>query len=92
MAFDPHVFKPADIHFYDKWDYLNRFYGALHVKRHLAAELKAIIEFEPGMYNHQQMKAIRNEYVKLPGIRFGWVMGKTAVQVSSCNELKTKYY
>ena len=27
------------------------------------------------------MRAIRDEYTKLPGIRFGWVMGKTAVQV-----------
>ena len=45
--------------------------------------MKAIIEFEPGLYNHIQMKAIRDEYVKLPGIRFGWVKGKTAVQVST---------
>ena len=46
----------------------------------LAHEHKATIEFEPGMYNNIQMKAIRDEYVKLPSIRFGWVMGKTAIQ------------
>ena len=38
---------------------------------------------QPGYYNHIQMRALRDEYTKLPGIRFAWVMGKTAVQVSS---------
>ena len=46
-------------------------------------ELKAILDFEPGLYTHIQMKHIRDEYLKLPGIKFGWVLGKKAVEVST---------
>ena len=74
---------PHDIKHYTFWNELNRFYGAVEVNTQLAHEHKAVIEFEPGMYNNIQMKAIRDEYVKLPSIRFGWVMGKTAIQVKS---------
>ena len=83
VSFDPKVTRPQDIGAYNYWEKLNRFYGALNINKDLAKELKAIIEFEPGLYNHIQMRAIRDEYTKLPGIRFGWVMGKTAVQVST---------
>lgn len=82
VSFDPKEIEPRDIHFYNHWEKLNRFYGVLNINRELAPELKAIIEFQPGYYDHIQMRAIRDEYTKLPGIRFGWVMGKTAVQVS----------
>ena len=75
--------QPKDIFNYNFWEKLNQFYGAIHIQKELAKDMKAIIEFEPGLYNHIQMKAIRDEYVKLPGIRFGWVKGKTAVQVST---------
>ena len=76
--------QPKDIFNYDLWEKLNQFYGAIHIQKELLAkDMKSIIEFEPGLYNHIQMKAIRDEYVKLPGIRFGWVKGKTAVQVST---------
>ena len=76
--------KPTDIDFYHHWERLNRFYGVLNINKDLAQDLKAILDFQPGYYNHIQMRAIRDEYIKLPGIRFGWVMGKTAVQVSFC--------
>ena len=75
--------QPNNILDYNLWEKLNQFYGAIHIQKELAKDMKAIIEFEPGLYNHIQMKAIRDEYVKLPGIRFGWVKGKTAVQVST---------
>ena len=81
MSFNPEVIAPHDIKHYTFWNELNRFYGAVEVNTKLAHEHKATIEFEPGMYNNIQMKAIRDEYVKLPSIRFGWVMGKTAIQV-----------
>ena len=81
MSFNPEVIDPRDIKHYTFWNELNRFYGAVEVNTKLAHEHKATIEFEPGMYNNIQMKAIRDEYVKLPSIRFGWVMGKTAIQV-----------
>ena len=81
MSFNPEVIAPHDIKHYRFWNELNRFYGAVEVNTKLAHEHKATIEFEPGMYNNIQMKAIRDEYVKLPSIRFGWVMGKTAIQV-----------
>ena len=29
------------------------------------------------------MKAIRDEYLKLPGIKFGWVTGKRATAIRS---------
>ena len=29
------------------------------------------------------MKAIRDEYLKLKGIKFGWIVGKKAVKVST---------
>ena len=100
MSFNPEVIAPHDIKHYTFWNELNRFYGAVEVNTKLAHEHKATIEFEPGMYNNIQMKAIRDEYVKLPSIRFGWVMGKTAIQVdywgfclnfqSTSGELKTK--
>ena len=32
------------------------------------------------------MKAIRDEYLKLPGIKFGWVTGKRATAIRSHNE------
>ena len=83
MSFNPEVIGPHDIKHYTFWNELNRFYGAVEVNTQLAHEHKAIIEFEPGMYNNIQMKAIRDEYVKLPSIRFGWVMGKTAIQVNN---------
>ena len=83
VSFNPEVIGPHDIKHYTFWNELNRFYGAVEVNTQLAHEHKAIIEFEPGMYNNIQMKAIRDEYVKLPSIRFGWVMGKTAIQVNN---------
>ena len=46
-------------------------------------ELKAVLHFEPGLYTHIQMKHIRDEYLKLPGIKFGWVLGKKAAEVST---------
>ena len=81
VSFNPEVIGPHDIKHYTFWNELNRFYGAVEVNTKLAHEHKATIEFEAGMYNNIQMKAIRDEYVKLPSIRFGWVMGKTAIQV-----------
>ena len=30
-----------------------------------------------------KMKAIRDEYLKLKGIKFGWIVGKKAVKVST---------
>ena len=77
------MMTPEGIHHYHHWNNLNRIYGAINIVMDLAHELKAIVEFEPGIYNHNQMKAIRDEYIKLPGIRFGWVMGKKAVQVTN---------
>ena len=49
----------------------------------IQGELIDFISLQLGYYNHIQMRALRDEYTKLPGIRFAWVMGKTAVQVSS---------
>jgi hypothetical protein len=83
VAFDPSRVRPEDIYTYNKWKDLNHQYGAVNINKDLAKELKAIIEFDPGLYNHLQLKAIRDEYVKLPGIKFGWVMGKTSVQIST---------
>ena len=34
-----------------------------------------------------QMKAIRDEYLKLPGIKFGWVTGKRATAIRSRKKL-----
>lgn len=49
----------------------------------MASDLKSVLEFEPGLYSHTQMKAIRDEYLKLPGIKFGWVTGRRAKEVST---------
>ena len=43
----------------------------------------AILDFEPGLYTQHQMKSIRDEYLKLPGIKFGWVTGRRAEEVST---------
>ncbi len=81
VGFDKKTMDSNAIHSYQHWNGLNRIYGAINIIKDLAHDLKAIVEFEPGIYNHNQMKAIRDEYVKLPGIQFGWVMGKKAIQV-----------
>jgi hypothetical protein len=62
------------------WNSLNYIYGVIKIS---FDTFKAVLEFEPGLYTHKQMKAIRDEYLKLPGIKFGWVMGKRALEVST---------
>jgi len=83
VSFNPNKIKPHEIDTYNSWEELNRFYGVVNINKDLGDKWKAIIEFQPGYYNHIQMRALRDEYTKLPGIRFAWVMGKTAVQVST---------
>ena len=65
------------------WNSLNYIYGVIKINFDTDKQLKSVLEFEPGLYTHTQMKAIRDEYLKLPGIKFGWVMGKRALEVST---------
>ena len=72
---------PETVLQYHHWKDLNRIYGVVSTDLGFRHELKAVLEFEPGLFTHFQMKAIRDEYLKLPGIKFGWVTGKRAGQV-----------
>lgn len=83
LAFDRKVIDPPTILNYQQWNSLNHIYGVVNVSHQFAHDLKSILEFEAGLYTHQQMKAIRDEYLKLPGIKFGWVTGKRAKEVST---------
>ena len=38
------------------WDGLNHIYGVVEVIRDLENDLKAVLEFEPGLYSHTQAK------------------------------------
>ena len=38
------------------WDGLNHIYGVVEVIRDLTNDLKAVLEFEPGLYSHTQVK------------------------------------
>ena len=38
------------------WDGLNHIYGVVEVIRDLENDLKAVLEFEPGLYSHTQVK------------------------------------
>ena len=66
---------------YQHWSGLNYLYNIVEVNLRYADSLKAVLEFEPGIFSHYQMRAIRDEYLKLPGIKFGWVTGKRAAEV-----------
>ena len=83
VAFDHKEMSKEEIKYYNHWNSLNYIYGVVKVGHELLEELKAVLEFEPGLYTHHQMKAIRDEYLKLPGIKFGWIMGKKAMEVST---------
>ena len=37
------------------WDGLNHIYGVVEVIRDLENDLKAVLEFEPGLYSHTQV-------------------------------------
>ena len=81
VAFDRKIMTPDQVLQYHHWRGLNKIYGVVNVNLQYRAELKAVMEFEPGLYSHFQMKAIKDEYLKLPGIKFGWVTGKMMGQV-----------
>ena len=38
------------------WDGLNHIYGVVEVIRDLTKDLKAVLEFEPGLYSHTQVQ------------------------------------
>ena len=38
------------------WDGLNHIYGVVEVIRDLTKDLKAVLEFEPGLYSHTQVR------------------------------------
>ena len=40
------------------WDGLNHIYGVVEVIRDLTKDLKAVLEFEPGLYSHTQVTAL----------------------------------
>ena len=42
------------------WDGLNHIYGVVEVIRDLTKDLKAVLEFEPGLYSHTQVKESKN--------------------------------
>lgn len=84
IAFDRNLMGPTDVRHYHHWNSLNHIYGVVNISLEgLEVNRKAMLEFEPGLYTHLQMKAIRDEYLKLPAIRFGWIMGKRAIEVST---------
>ena len=83
IAFDKKAMHPGTVRQYQHWNTLNHIYGVVNVNLAHADALRAILEFEPGLYAHHQMRAIRDEYLKLPGIKFGWVTGKKARQIST---------
>ncbi len=74
---------PESVRQYSQWSTLNRLYGVVDVSHEQADELRAVLEFEPGLYSHHQMRAIRDEYLKLPGTKFGWVSGRRAEEVTT---------
>lgn len=69
IAFDRKIMNPRKVRAYQHWKSLNHIYGVVNIVQKYAHQLKTILEFEPGLFSHQQMKAIRDEYLKLPGIR-----------------------
>uniref|UniRef100_A0A0K2SZH6 Uncharacterized protein n=1 Tax=Lepeophtheirus salmonis TaxID=72036 RepID=A0A0K2SZH6_LEPSM len=83
LAFDRRSLTVERLSSYHHWNNLNHIYGVVQVSYELIEDYKTVLEFEPGLYTHHQMKAIRDEYLKLPGIRFGWVLGKKAKEVST---------
>ena len=40
------------------WDGLNHIYGVVEVIRDLTKDLKAVLEFEPGLYSHTQVRTL----------------------------------
>merc|ERR1712223_1256260 len=52
VSFDQNTINPQDINIYNSWEELNQFYGVANINKDLANEWKAIIEFQPGYYNH----------------------------------------
>jgi len=83
LAFDRKAVTPDSVRSYGRWSTLNRIYGVVGVEYRHAEHLRAVLEFEPGLYSHDQMRAIRDEYLKLPGIKFGWVAGHPAADLST---------
>eukprot|EP00094_Tigriopus_californicus_P000990 TCALIF_00958-PA protein Name:"Protein of unknown function" AED:0.30 eAED:0.30 QI:77/1/0/1/1/0.5/2/0/489 len=83
IAFDRKVMNGNSVRQYQHWSSLNHIYGSVSINLKFADDLKAILEFEPGLYTKEQMRAIRDEYLKLPGIRFGWVIGHKAKAIST---------
>ncbi len=77
------VMTPDSVRGYNQWASLNRLYGVVDVSYAYADDLRAVLEFEPGLYTHHQMRAIRDEYLKLPGTKFGWVSGRRAKEVTT---------
>ena len=70
------------IHYFTEWNSLNYMYGVVNISFQQDDKLLALLEFEPGLYKNHQLKAIRNEYLKLPGILFAWVEGHQATEES----------
>jgi len=77
IKFDSKYMTPKSIHHYQDWSSLNYMYGVVNISYHEDAQLIAHLEFEPGLYTNHQMKAIRSEYLKLKGIMFAWVEGRS---------------
>ena len=56
LAFDPkEVDSPSKVAVYNHWDTLNYIYGVVKIGHELIGQLKAVLEFEPGLYTHHQV-------------------------------------
>ena len=49
---------PDSVRSYNQWSTLNRVYGVVGVSYAHADELRAVLEFEPGLYSHHQVVSI----------------------------------
>ena len=48
------------------WDGLNHIYGVVEVIRDLTKDLKAVLEFEPGLYSHTQVRTLGKTVPQFP--------------------------
>ena len=47
--------SPSKVAVYNHWDTLNYIYGVVKIGHELIGQLKAVLEFEPGLYTHHQV-------------------------------------